>query len=109
MVAHARDPVPPPSQFRADIPADLEAVVLRCLAKNPQDRYPNTTSLARALDACADAPNWSPEHAALWWHNIANSSPSDNNNRTFKLPDAITQESPVPTQELESAEVPRFV
>ncbi len=109
MVAHARDPVPPPSQFRADIPADLEAVVLRCLAKNPQDRYPNTTSLARALDACADAPNWSPEHAALWWQNIANSSPSDNNNRTFKLPDAITQESPVPTQELESAEVPRFI
>jgi eukaryotic-like serine/threonine-protein kinase len=109
MVAHARDPVPPPSQFRADIPADLEAVVLRCLAKNPQDRYPNTTSLARALDACADAPNWSPEHAALWWQNIANSSPSDNNNRTFKLPDAITQESPVPTQELESAEVPRFM
>jgi serine/threonine protein kinase len=109
MVAHARDPVPPPSQFRADIPADLEAVVLRCLAKNPQDRYPNTASLARALDACADAPNWSPEHAALWWQNIANSSPSDNNNRTFKLPDAITQESPVPTQELESAEVPRFM
>jgi serine/threonine protein kinase len=109
MVAHARDPVPPPSQLRADIPADLEAVVLRCLAKNPQDRYPNTTSLARALDACADAPNWSPEHAALWWQNIANSSPSDNNNRTFKLPDAITQESPVPTQELESAEVPRFM
>jgi serine/threonine protein kinase len=109
MVAHARDPVPPPSQFRADIPADLEAVVLRCLAKNPHDRYPNTASLARALDACADAPNWSPEHAALWWQNIANSSPSDNNNRTFKLPDAITQESPVPTQELESAEVPRFI
>jgi eukaryotic-like serine/threonine-protein kinase len=109
MVAHARDPVPPPSQFRADIPADLEAIVLRCLAKNPQDRYPNTASLARALDACADAPNWSPEHAALWWQNIANSSPGDNNNRTFKLPDAITQESPVPTQELESAEVPRFI
>ncbi len=67
MVAHARDPVPPLSQFRADIPSDLEAVVLRCLAKNPKDRYRDTISLARALDACADASNWSPEHAADWW------------------------------------------
>ena len=108
MVAHARDPVPPPSQFRPDIPPDLEAIVLRCLAKNPKDRYPDTTSLARALDACADAPNWSPEHAAHWWRTTANST-SSNNNRILKLPDAITQESPVPTQELESAEVPRFV
>jgi serine/threonine protein kinase len=110
MVAHARDPVPPPSQIRADIPPDLEAVVLRCLAKNPKDRYPDTTSLARALDACADAPNWSPEHAAHWWQTTASSSSNDYNNRTVRLPpDAITQESPVPTQEMESAEVPRIV
>ena len=110
MVAHARDPVPPPSQIRADIPSDLEAVVLRCLAKNPKDRYPDTTSLARALDACADAPNWSPEHAAHWWQTTANSSSNHNNNRTVRLaPDAITQESPVPTQEMESAEVPRIM
>jgi eukaryotic-like serine/threonine-protein kinase len=109
MVAHARDPVPPPSQIRADIPPDLEAVVLRCLAKNPKDRYPDTIALARALDACTDAPNWSPEHAAHWWQTTANSSAYDNHNRTVKLPDAITQESPVPTQEMESAEVPRFM
>ena len=110
MVAHARDPVPPPSQIRADIPPDLEAVVLRCLAKNPKDRYPDTTSLARALDACADAPNWSPEHAAHWWQTIASSSSNDYNIRTVRLPpDAITQESPMPTQEMESAEVPRIL
>jgi serine/threonine protein kinase len=110
MVAHARDPVPPPSQIRADIPPDLEAVVLRCLAKNPKDRYPDTASLARALDACADAPNWSPEHAAHWWQTKTNSSSNDYNNRAVRLPpDAITQESPVPTQEMESAEVPRIM
>ena len=110
MVAHARDPVPPPSQIRADIPPDLEAVVLRCLAKNPKDRYPDTSSLARALDACADAPNWSPEHAAHWWQTTASSSSNHYNNRTVRLPpDAITQESPMPTQEMESAEVPRIM
>ena len=51
MIAHARDPVTPPSQLRPDIPADLERVVLRCLAKNPDDRYPDTPSLAEDLDA----------------------------------------------------------
>ena len=35
MIAHARDPVVPPSRGRADVPEDLERVVLRCLAKNP--------------------------------------------------------------------------
>ena len=55
MIAHARDPVTPPSRIRPDLPRDLEAVVLRCLAKDPNDRYPDTPSLAKALDACADA------------------------------------------------------
>ena len=39
MMAHARDPVVPPSRLRADVPDDLEEVVLRCLAKDPDDRY----------------------------------------------------------------------
>jgi serine/threonine-protein kinase len=67
MIAHTRDPVTPPSRIKPGIPADLEEVVLRCLAKNPNDRYADTTRLAEALAACADAANWSPEHAANWW------------------------------------------
>jgi serine/threonine-protein kinase len=67
MIAHVRDPVTPPSQLRPEIPADLESVVLRCLAKNPHDRYPDTPSLADDLERCADVDNWSPRHAALWW------------------------------------------
>ena len=36
MVAHLlRDAVTPPSQLQPGIPADLERVVLQCLAKNP--------------------------------------------------------------------------
>ena len=67
MVAQARDPVIPPSQYRADVPADLEGVVLRCLEKNPKDRYQDAESLARALAACADSGGWSPEQAEIWW------------------------------------------
>jgi tRNA A-37 threonylcarbamoyl transferase component Bud32 len=67
MIAHTRDPVKPPSEIKPDIPSDLEEVVLRCLAKNPGDRYPDTSQLSAALAACADAANWSPQHAAAWW------------------------------------------
>jgi serine/threonine-protein kinase len=70
MIAHSRDSVTPPSEIRSGIPADLEEVVLRCLAKNPNDRYLDTCRLAEALDACADAANWSRQHAADWWRTI---------------------------------------
>ena len=95
MVAHARDPVIPPSQMQRNIPLDLEAVVLRCLAKNPKDRYPDTPSLAEALDACADAANWSPAHAADWWQ-ATELEPGENTPRRSRsgLP---PRESPVPS------------
>jgi len=67
MMAHARDPVVPPSQVGADVPADLEAVVLRCLAKKPQDRYPDVKALGKALAACASAALWDEEKAEQWW------------------------------------------
>ena len=54
-------------KLRPGVPADLEQVVLRCLAKRPADRYPDTPSLAAALAACADAAGWSSEQAAAWW------------------------------------------
>ena len=46
----------PPSHLRPDIPADLEQIVLRCLAKNPADRYQDAASLARPLSASARPP-----------------------------------------------------
>ena len=53
IIAHARDPVVPPSRFRDGVPADLEAVVLRCLAKDPAERYPDAGSLEVALGRCS--------------------------------------------------------
>lgn len=41
---------PPPSQFNPAIPPEVEAIVLRALAKNPADRYPSAGALADALD-----------------------------------------------------------
>ncbi len=41
MIAHAGYPVVPPSRARPGIPEDLERVVLRCLANDPADRFPD--------------------------------------------------------------------
>jgi serine/threonine-protein kinase len=67
MMAHARDPVVPPSQVRPGLPEDLEQVVLRCLAKKPGDRFPTARALGDALAACRSAADWGPNRADAWW------------------------------------------
>ena len=67
LIAHARDPVVPPSRLRPGIPEDLERVVLRCLAKDPAERFPDAASLERALAECGCAGNWDQDQAARWW------------------------------------------
>jgi len=68
MIAHARDEVIWPSQHEANVPADLERVVLCCLAKSPDDRFQNVTSLEQALAACAASDQWTQRQAERWWH-----------------------------------------
>lgn len=67
MMSQARDPVAPPSQVHPGVPADLEAVVLRCLEKKPDDRFPNVKALGEALAACESAGDWGPNRADAWW------------------------------------------
>ena len=38
----------PPSQIRRDVPADLEQIVLKCLAKKPEARYAAVVALGKA-------------------------------------------------------------
>ncbi len=67
LAAHLYEPPAPPSRHRPDVPADLEAVVLRCLAKAPAERFADVASLDAALAACGCAGQWSPAEAAAWW------------------------------------------
>lgn len=43
----------PPAVLRPGIPADLERVIVRCLRKNPGDRYPSMDALIADLDQAA--------------------------------------------------------
>jgi hypothetical protein len=67
LIAHARDPVQPPSELRPDVPKDLEQVLLRCLAKDPADRFPDALALDEALAACSAACGWTAADALRWW------------------------------------------
>ena len=65
--AHVNEPVVLPSRHRPDIPRDLEAVVLRCLAKDPTDRYQDAEEVETILAACTSADDWDARKAADWW------------------------------------------
>jgi serine/threonine-protein kinase len=67
LLAHAYEPVVPPRDVNPAVPADLQAVVLRCLQKKPELRYPDARSLDLALAACQDAGRWNEEQAEAWW------------------------------------------
>ena len=43
----------PPSAARPGLPLELEAAILRCLSKAPEDRFPTVSALANALRAFA--------------------------------------------------------
>jgi serine/threonine protein kinase len=60
-------PVAPSERLGRAVPADLEAIVLRCLAKSSGDRYPSAAELERVLATCTAANEWSAERARAWW------------------------------------------
>jgi serine/threonine-protein kinase len=51
VLAHIQDTPPRPSAVNRKVPADLEAVILKCLAKDPAQRYPSMAELLKALTA----------------------------------------------------------
>jgi serine/threonine-protein kinase len=57
--AHVNQAVIPPSQnLGRALPGDVEAVALRALAKDPNDRYGTAAELALALSTCTLAGKW---------------------------------------------------
>jgi eukaryotic-like serine/threonine-protein kinase len=68
LLAHAQTPPEPPSsRTEMPIPQDLDALVLSCLAKDPEHRPKSARDLLQRLDAVALQPSWTDERAREWW------------------------------------------
>jgi serine/threonine-protein kinase len=70
ITAHRREQPKRPSELKSDIPADVERVVRRCLAKDPGERFQDVESLEGALTACECADSWTKQRAAAWWQAV---------------------------------------
>jgi eukaryotic-like serine/threonine-protein kinase len=60
-------PDPPSTRLAAPVTADLEALLLACLAKRPEERPASAHILRERLRACAAAGRWTNARAAHWW------------------------------------------
>ncbi len=72
VLAHARSAPPPPStRGELAIPPALEALILRCLEKDPARRPQSAEELAGSLARIELAAPWTEARAREWWERCA--------------------------------------
>src|SRR5205085_6353022 len=49
-------------------PPALAAIIMKCLAKRPEDRHPSASALADALEALPKFTDWDRAEARKWWN-----------------------------------------
>jgi eukaryotic-like serine/threonine-protein kinase len=64
-------PVPPSERTSLPVPASLERLILRCLAKDPSARPASAAEMIVALEELDDLGDWSVKDAGDWWKNTA--------------------------------------
>lgn len=47
---HLHDPIPKAKQFVRDLPLEVDKIIAKSIAKDPEDRYPNMAAFAQALE-----------------------------------------------------------
>jgi serine/threonine-protein kinase len=71
LVAHAsEEPEAPSERTDARIPAEFDALVLDCLAKEPNGRVQTAEECVQRLNQIEFQDSWSPERAETWWEGV---------------------------------------
>jgi len=71
IAAQISELVTPPSSLVDGIPPDVEQVVMKCLQKNPADRFASARELEHDLSKCTCAGLWAEDDARHWWRDVA--------------------------------------
>ncbi|MCZ6792105.1 MAG: serine/threonine-protein kinase [Planctomycetota bacterium] len=97
-------PVPPSERLGKPLPRDLEALVLRCLEKEPGERPSSARELLAALSTCADAGRWDEERAATWWKTRGKSASDrvgERSGESDRTLDTVAGAAPPPTLDID--------
>jgi serine/threonine-protein kinase len=68
LVAHASEMPVSPREINPAIPVELAEIILRCLEKQPEDRFQDVATLAEQLEQVPLADPWSAKLASAWWN-----------------------------------------
>jgi hypothetical protein len=89
-------PEPPSARCSKPVSLDLEALLLRCLAKAPSDRPSDAAEILRQLEACAVEGTWTALDAAAWWAALDKLVPPAEQADTGRGQPARNQKTPGP-------------
>jgi eukaryotic-like serine/threonine-protein kinase len=68
MIHHLQDaPVPPSQRTELPVPPDLDALILHCLEKKPEQRPQDVDALLRLIRNCRVGAAWDRDRAREWW------------------------------------------
>jgi serine/threonine-protein kinase len=68
LVGQVREsPACPSERLGKPLSPDLADLIMRCLAKRPEERPPSAEALDQALSGCVSAGAWTPHDAEQWW------------------------------------------
>ena len=61
------EPTPPSERLGCEVLPELEAVIMQCLAKNPEERPDGARQIRERLAACFEIRRWRQADARAWW------------------------------------------
>jgi hypothetical protein len=76
------EPLPPSQRTGREIPSDLEAIVMACLAKPPEKRPQSAGSMSEMLARCDGFGDWTWQQAQQWWLDNRSALPMEEQERT---------------------------